>query len=185
MGAMRSSAALLLVALVACGGPSPTTPSSSAKHQAGGNKADPDVVAAANMARKFWGALIAHDDHGIDEAIAFPFMWDERCRIFRSRAEMNAHLSTVEQPPDVRIGDVHPLSPSDVPDELKEAIEDLSATDGCTAEIGPLQAEAARMERSFVVVDMFVAGQKIPTVTRLSRSTGIAITSWRVTGIDN
>jgi hypothetical protein len=143
--------------------------------------------AVVDAARRFWEALIRGDARSLDALVDFPFTWDAKCRLLATRAEMDASIAKWGITPNVRLGQAREVTRDQLGDRETRSFDKLAAEGGCEDDLAAstMQAEAARLDRRYVLVDLLVDNDSVPTVTRVGRRHGAPTTAWRVTGLDN
>lgn len=172
------AATVALVALSSCGG----------ADRRGGDMpeagAAPEPVIVA-----FFDAMAAADDERVHDLVAFPILWDSRCRAFPDHAALQERLEK-DRSGDLEIHAevVRRLDPAAPPegddedsDHIRDGLAKLSATEGCGPAVDPLLVEGTTGDVRYYLVALHVAEEVVPTAVRVRHTDA----GWRVTGLDN
>ncbi len=162
---------------------SPESPAPPAAPEGAAPVAGEDPPAA--VARAFFTALLAGDRAAAEALVAYPLVWDARCRVFAGPAELHARLDQERTPPPgARVAAVRAPADGDGLDErAARSIRQLQQPVGGCADpaLDALLTRGAAGEQVIRIVTLVVGDEQVPTVVRLTRGPS----GWRVTGIDN
>jgi len=159
----------------------------------GGSSAAGEAAQASpeQVAQAFLDAIVKGDLDTVATKVAYPLMWDSKCRFLASEAELRQRLADNPVPEGKSVttevlGRLVPEAslPTDLPDwdrgrlrsSLRKYIEGACEGDAAAPFEGAKQGQLVYLHTLIVV-----NGSRAPTVLRLKK-TG---QGWRVTGLDN